>query len=72
MDSLIPYMIEAKECLEKITASDQTPEYANILSQINIFLLNFCKHEIIVDSIDITPDRSCCIKYCNKCFVTLL
>jgi hypothetical protein len=30
-----------------------------------------CLHNIIVDYIDITPDRSARIKYCDKCFVTI-
>ena len=26
-----------------------------------------CKHTIVRDYIDITPDRGCNIKYCSKC-----
>ena len=31
---------------------------------------NHCCHEIITDYIDIDPDKSMTIKYCNKCSVT--
>lgn len=31
----------------------------------------FCDHDIIYDSIDITPDKSIQIKYCSKCSLTI-
>ena len=34
------------------------------------FLTVQCKHKIVRDYVDITPDKGCNIKYCSLCGVT--
>jgi hypothetical protein len=41
----------------------------NYINKINILLYNTCNHEWLYDSIDIDPDTSKSIIYCNKCFI---
>jgi len=38
-----------------------------IFNKCNLKIMKLCKHEIIDDSIDITPDRSQNIRYCQIC-----
>ena len=34
--------------------------------------MRYCVHEVMSDDIDITPDKSVKIHYCNKCGTILL
>lgn len=40
------------------------------LDRLIALIPNHCCHEIITDYIDIDPDKSMTIKYCNKCSLT--
>ena len=44
--------------------------FRKILKDVNGYLYLNCKHEYVEDTIDIDPDRSQSIKYCNKCMLT--
>lgn len=46
---------------------EKNAEYNEICKLLDIFLLNHCVHEIITDLIDIDPEKSMHIKYCEKC-----
>jgi len=64
----ILHMAEAKIHIERLATEQRTTEYNAILSSINHYLKNHCKHEdIIEDYIDITPELSQKIRYCNQC-----
>lgn len=64
----ILHMAEAKIHIERLSTIMRTPEYNAIISSINHYLKRNCKHEdIIEDYIDITPELSQKIKYCNQC-----
>ena len=42
----------------------------HLIANTNLEITNHCCHEIITDYIDIDPDKSMTIKYCNKCSLT--
>lgn len=64
----ILHMAEAKIHIERLASNKRTPEYNAIISSINHYLKRNCKHEdIIQDYIDITPELTQKIKYCNHC-----
>ena len=44
--------------------------YRKILKDINCYLHLNCRHSYVIDTIDIDPDRSQTIKYCEKCSLT--
>ena len=44
--------------------------FRRILKDVNGYLYLNCKHEYVEDTIDIDPDRSQTIKYCNRCMLT--
>ena len=44
--------------------------YRKILKDVNAYLFTHCKHDFVEDLIDIDPDRSQTIKYCNRCMLT--
>lgn len=59
----------AKNVLLKLTPTNNN-DYNKIIKEINSFLLKNCNHVWIDDSIDITPDESKTIRYCENCEVT--
>lgn len=44
----------------------KTGENTKIINTNHFFIVR-CKHQIVRDYIDITPDKGCNIKYCSKC-----
>ena len=60
-------MIEIKNIL---ISSEKNDEINTILEMVDNFLLKHCQHEIVDDLIDIDPDRSKSIRYCEKCLIT--
>lgn len=60
-------MIEIKNIL---VSSEKNDEIKTILKMVDNFLLKHCQHEIVDDLIDIDPDRSKSIRYCEKCLIT--
>ena len=64
----ILHMAEAKIHIERLASNKRIPEYNAIISSINHYLKRNCEHEnIIEDYIDITPELTQKIKYCNHC-----
>jgi len=63
----ILFMTKAKESLEKLSITDQDFEYHLILNYIIEYLKQNCRHNVIKDTIDITPDHSKSISYCEYC-----
>jgi hypothetical protein len=59
-------MIIARESLE--TSKKMDTEYKKIYDLIQEYINIYCSHEIIEDYIDIFPEKSQKIKYCQKCF----
>jgi|688.fasta_scaffold1859273_1 hypothetical protein len=50
-----------------ISQEDYTEELNKCINNINKVVYNQCHHNWIVDDIDIDPDRSIQIKYCEVC-----
>lgn len=66
-------MENAKRCLTTIVKDKQNADYKNIIQLIEKYLIQHsddCDHNIIEDLIDIDPDRSKMVKYCNLCYKT--
>jgi hypothetical protein len=63
-------MIHVKTIIERIPEEDQSIEYKNIAQLIHDFLHSKCQHSIIMDNVDITPDKSEQIFYCRWCLET--
>jgi len=68
----ILHMAEAKIHVERLATEQRTTDYNAIVSSINNYLKRNCKHkDIIEDYIDITPEISQKITYCNQCGVNM-
>lgn len=66
-------METAKQVLNSIPNDKQNSDYKNIIQLIEKYLIQHsddCHHNIIEDLIDIDPDRSKMVKYCNICYKT--
>lgn len=65
-------MAEAKIYIERLATVRRSVEYQNIVNAVNLYLHTNCEHtNIIEDYIDIDPDTSRRIEYCNDCGLTL-
>ena len=51
----------------KVATKTQNSEYINICKLMEEYIIHNCNHNIVEDSIDITPDTSQTIFYCSKC-----
>jgi len=60
-------MTKAKEWLEKVDKKDNDFEYQLILNHIIEYLKANCQHNVIQDFIDISPEQSISIRYCDRC-----
>jgi hypothetical protein len=69
-DASIDVFLIVKHQLEKLPMQHRSPDYTNILSQVNMYLYKYCNHVIENDLIDIDPDRSIEIQYCTICETT--
>uniref|UniRef100_A0A6C0I2U8 Uncharacterized protein n=1 Tax=viral metagenome TaxID=1070528 RepID=A0A6C0I2U8_9ZZZZ len=66
----IDNMVQVKAILERISKENQQQEYTSILIKVNHYIETRCNHYIVTDTIDIDPDRSQAIHYCEICFKT--
>lgn len=64
-------MIRAKTIMDRIPETEQSVEYKTIIQMIQTFLHDKCQHEIVIDNIDVTPDKSITIFYCKHCLESL-
>ena len=64
-------MIRAKSIMDRIPETEQSVEYKTIIQMIQTFLHDNCQHEIVIDNIDVTPDKSVTIFYCKHCTESL-
>lgn len=66
-------MENAKLILSAVKKDKRDSDYKKILLRIEKYLIQHsddCDHNIIEDLIDIDPDRSQMVKYCNLCYKT--
>ena len=66
----VELMVRAKSYVESLPSKLQNTESVNILNMISNYLHAHCQHNIITDQIDVDPDRSETIRYCDKCMHT--
>ena len=67
-ERLIELILEVRDEMDRLGIKTEN----NNIKIINTFLMCYCAHEIVSDDIDITPDESTKIRYCNKCGITFL
>jgi hypothetical protein len=65
MDELVEQMIVAQGMIKSMAETSE--HLIKLKNNINHFLLLHCKHELVDDYIDISPDESIPICYCNRC-----
>lgn len=53
-----------------LISCEKNDEIQDIIKRVDNFLIKYCDHEIVDDVIDIDPDRSTSIRYCEKCLTT--
>ncbi len=64
-------IVKLKQILDNQHQFMKNQDYLHIYNSIKDYCKKYCKHNIITDTIDITPDRSQNIRYCSICFLTL-
>ena len=62
------YMIRMKEIMSSLPDEYKNKDCQEIENKICNYLKKYCIHEIIDDYIDINPELSQPVKYCNKCY----
>jgi hypothetical protein len=70
MDQQTIAVKQALKCLESIDIHERSITYNKLVSNAKHILFENCMHEIITDFIDINPDKSANITYCNHCELT--
>ena len=64
----IHFMTSALEIMERLPIEQRDIDYTKIINDIKGYLYDNCIHHFIKDLIDIMPDRSKTIFYCEKCY----
>jgi len=64
-------IVKLKQILDNQPQFAKNQDYLHIYNSIKEYCKKYCNHNIITDTIDITPDRSQNIRYCSICFLTL-
>tara|TARA_B110000967_G_C18901727_1_gene576004 strand:- start:4732 stop:4959 length:228 start_codon:yes stop_codon:yes gene_type:complete len=66
----ITLIVQSKCLLESIPSEKKNDAYNDIVMKLNNYIDNRCPHHIIYDHIDINPECSKTIKYCEYCYTT--
>ena len=64
----VEIMVRAQNYLDGLPKNLQNPEYVKIVELVNAYIETNCKHRIVQDSIDLGPDSSRTIYYCETCY----
>ena len=67
----VEIMVRAKTYLDAFPKTLQNTEYSKIVELVNSYIENNCNHRIVQDSIDLGPDSSRTIYYCETCYKTM-
>ncbi len=66
----IYYMELVKRTLDSVPLKAQDEEYKKIKDLVDMYLEKCCVHNIVEDTIDISPDSFKTIRYCLHCYKT--
>jgi hypothetical protein len=66
----IDILLQVKRLLEELPEKEQKPEYTTVVKLVNDYITKRCNHYVVTDTIDIDPDRSKTIYYCEYCYTT--
>ena len=66
----ISVIVQAKGLLESIPDDNQNEEYKHIVMKIKNYITNRCPHHNVYDYIDINPECTKRIEYCEYCYTT--
>jgi len=66
----IQCMVRAKEILNNDFKYKVNDDYSKIVQLIEEYVMKHCNHKMVRDLIDIDPDRSKSIVYCENCLHT--
>ena len=70
---MINKMLQAKRVLENSNPTCKNNiDYKKINNDIKLFLFTYCTHEWKTDDIDISPEKSQKITYCEICESTII
>ena len=61
-------MMIAKANLDAIPLDSVDADYIAIQTAISKYIKKYCKHNIVQDCIDLHPDKSATIFYCEYCY----
>jgi len=64
-------IIRIKLDMEKLPRFQWSPEYTRLYEHAEHLCRTHCQHQLMIDDVDITPDKSIRITYCNLCLCTL-
>jgi hypothetical protein len=67
MEQDLRIMVSIRNQMQRIPPKDHTPEYAAIYQSVQSYIRNHCNHRIIEDMVDIHPECSQTIYYCEYC-----
>lgn len=70
MDQQCIAIKDALKCLETVDIQERSTSYNILLNNAKHILFENCMHEVNTDFIDINPDKSIAITYCNHCELT--
>jgi hypothetical protein len=61
---------QAKEGLLRLSNENMNSDYTYILETLDNYLIEHCNHNVVTDLIDIDPEISQTIHYCDRCMLT--
>jgi|1048.fasta_scaffold169540_1 hypothetical protein len=67
MENNVALMKSVRNQMMSIPAAERNADYESIYKSIQEYLRKYCQHRIVDDLIDLDPDRSMTIYYCEYC-----
>jgi hypothetical protein len=64
------FMEEALRQLKATPCQNRDKDYKTIIELMNNYIQTHCNHKVVTDLIDIDPDRSKMVQYCELCYKT--
>jgi hypothetical protein len=61
-------VVRARLILETLSLHYQSPDYKQLIQNMNEYVKNNCYHSFVEDYVDVDPERSQRIRYCEICY----